>query len=350
MNNTNNTNIEEKILHSLLSEEDKNEMLAIVRGEKLPNLYSDIIAKKVFSPDEHPERLDFLLQRLMNDENIETLHSAANEGPLQNMYSKKVITDIPAWLKDHRLADLEMQVAAQEYIVNRTDIYASEMLMIQYSAEKGQKKGELNYSEVDGVIIVVLMKNSPKIFREFDSKRYIHRITVAEADSGIRFPLLRKMVFVQLDKALEEFLNEDYSKDEDFELLKMLATIADINNSKVKEATTGSTMYDNIRHEISNFSKNKEVQIMLTEEMLAEADINSMRSAAIKEGLEEGRAKGLEEGRAKGLEEGRAEGQKEVSELYAWLLGENRLEDAKRAASDENFREKLIKEHTEKKD
>lgn len=277
-------NIEEQIQTSILTTEEKNNLLAILRGELLPPLSSDAIAKKIFSPDEHPERLDFILQRVMKDSTIEVEHSASNEGILQNA---KVISDIPAWLKDHRLTDLEMQVAAQDYIFNRTDIYASEMLMIQYSSEKGQRKSEIDYSNVNGIIIVVLMKNSPKVFRDFDSNKYIHRITKAKADSGLEFNLLRQMVFVQLDKALDEFVKETYSLDEDLELLKLLAMIADVNNEKVKQAINGNKMCEDICREASIFSRDKEVQAMLLEEKMAIADWNSNRSAGRSEGREE---------------------------------------------------------------
>lgn len=95
--------------------------------------------------------------------------------------------------------------------------------MVQYSSSDGQSKSELGYSNVNGVIIIVLMVKSPKVFKEFKSNRYIHRITKATADSGMEFPMLRQIAFVQLDKALELFLSGKYNEDEDTELLKMLA-------------------------------------------------------------------------------------------------------------------------------
>ena len=58
-------------------------------GEKLANLYSDAIAKKAFSPDKHPERLDFLLQHIMNDKSLEVLHSASNESIILSLTPKK---------------------------------------------------------------------------------------------------------------------------------------------------------------------------------------------------------------------------------------------------------------------
>ena len=313
--------LSQKVRESLLSESDKNEILSVINGEKLANLYRDTIAKRVFSPDLHPDRLDFLLKRIMKDDTIETLHSASNEGILKSTYSKKIITDLPAWIRDHRRADLEVQAAAQEYIYNRADIYSSEMLMVQYSASEGVDKDEIGYGNVNGVIIVVLMVKSPKAFKDFESDRYIHRITRAVADSGMEFKMLRQMAFVQLDKALELFLSGNYNKDEDVELLKMLAMIADINNDKVIAETKDNSLFDDIREEVAECSKDKEVQAMLLEEKMAILDWEANRNDA------------------------RREGREQTNEVYAWLHNENRDDDIIKAISDGSFFEKMLKEY-----
>ena len=190
------------------------------------------------------------------------------------------------------------------------------MLMIQYSAEQGQRKDEVDYSNVSGVIIVVLMKNSPKAFKSHNSKRYIHRITKAKADSGIEFNLLRQMAFVQLDKALDEFLNGSYEPDEDVELLKLLAMIADVNNEKVKQAISKNKMFQDICNEAIMFSKEKEVQAMMLAEKLAVADWNSNRTA----------------------------GREEMNAVYAWLHKNERDDDIFKALVDATYRQKLVEE------
>ena len=335
------SDMRERITLSHISDEAKKELLAIIDREKLANLYSDAIAKKAFSPDKHPERLDFLLQHIMNDKGLEVLHSAANENTLASKYSKKVISDIPAWLKDHRRADLEIQAAAQNYIYNRADIYSSEMLMIQYSVDEGQKKSEMNYEKVKGVIIVVLMVKSPDIFEQFKSDRYIHRITKATADSGMEFPMLRQMAFVQLDKALEEYLTGTYNKDEDIELLRLLAMIADINNEKIMSDTKGEKFFDDIRKEVSEFSADKEVQAMLLEEKMVIFDMQMTK--------EEGRTEGRAEGRAEGRVEGQTEGRAEVKDVFSWLFSSGRAGDVERATKDEAFYNEVLKEYKNRK-
>lgn len=56
--------------------------------------------------------------------------------------------------------------------------------------------------------------------------------------------------------------------------------------------------------------------------------------------FEEGREAGLEQGRKLGLEQG----QKQILLLTQKLLDEGRLDDLKKASSDEQYRELLLKE------
>ena len=137
-----NGTLEKQIRDSILPAEKKEKLEAIIRGERLADLYYDAIAKRIFSPDIHPERLDFILQRIMKDKDVCTDKSASNEPYLQNFYAKKTITDIAAWLSDERALDVEIQKVAQEYIFDRTEIYSSNMLLVQYSAESGQYKSK----------------------------------------------------------------------------------------------------------------------------------------------------------------------------------------------------------------
>ncbi len=49
-----------QILQSTYSQEFKNDLLAILDGERIAPLTSDIMAKRIFSPDLHPDRFDFM--------------------------------------------------------------------------------------------------------------------------------------------------------------------------------------------------------------------------------------------------------------------------------------------------
>ena len=172
--------------------------------------------------------------------------------------------------------------------------------------------------------MIVLMVKSPRSFKEYESKRYIHRFTKAVADSGIEFRLLSQMIFVQLDKALEQYLDDSYNDDEDVELLKLFAMIADINNEKLADDIVGETFLEDIKKEVFTFTRDKEVQNMLTAEDMAVMDYNTDICMARKEGRIEGERKGRIEGERKGRIEGRIEGMKDnLHQLAQYFMTNN---------------------------
>ena len=63
-----------------------------------------------------------------------------------------------------------------------------------------------------------------------------------------------------------------------------------------------------------------------------------------RDGLEKGEIVGRREGRLEGRREGRLEGQAMISSLMERLLSAGRIEEAKRAASDPEYREQLLRE------
>ena len=101
------------------------------------------------------------------------------------------------------------------------------------------------------------------------------------------------------------------------------------------------------------FLQNDAERLAYINRELAILDYNSDHRDAFEEGKAEGRregeAKGRKEGEAKGREEGRTEGQEEANKRWSMLMqrlfGEQRYDDANKAASDADFREKLFKEY-----
>ena len=241
------------------------DLRSIFTGETLPPLYSDIIAKTIFSADIHPNRLNFLLRSIAKDDSINVEKSAGNESVKQSIHTKGMIYDVPAWLKDKRLADLGFQKAAQEFLFTRMELYASDMLLLQYTVEADQAKGELNYQNVNDVLIVVLMVDSPKAFKEFDSAsdRYIHRFVEMTADTGLTYETKAKMMYVQLDKCLEQFqrgYNGESADHHTDELQLWLSMIADVNDKSVAKAAQEDQELQCIRAEIHRMAQDKEIQ------------------------------------------------------------------------------------------
>ena len=267
----------------------------IFAGKILPPLYSDAIAKKILNADVHPDRLNFLMRSISKDQTIDVASSAGNESFKQSVNSKSMISDIPSWLRDGRLSDLEMQKIRQDFIFTRVELYASDMLLLQYAVREGEAKGDLDYENVKEAIIIVLMVESPKAFKEFDKKsdKYIHRFTRMTADTGLSYPTKAKMIYVQLDKCLEQFRAGQNSEAEDGkpdELQLWLAMIADVNDGKVSEAVEKDDELKKIRAEALNMAQDKEVQNMLIKEKYDRMDIltygnDQRREGAIKEAI-----------------------------------------------------------------
>ena len=292
----------------------------IFDGTDLPPLYSDTIAKRVFSADVHPDRLNFLLQNIAKDNTIDVRSGASNESWRQSANSKGMVSDIPSWLRDGRLSDLEIQSAAQNFIFTRIELYASSMLLLQYSVSRGETKSSLSYRNVREVLLVVLMVKSPRAFRDHDqnSDKYIHRFTTMASDTGLSYPSRAKMIYVQLDKCLAQFRNNFNAEAEDGHpdrLQKWLAMIADVNDPVIAETAADDETLTRIRTEIRSMAQDKEVQNMLTQEMFERMDWASYGEEREEEGIEKGIAKGI----AKGMEKGMEKGENKLADLLKKL-------------------------------
>ena len=281
---------------------EENSSFTTMFGDKIPPLHMDIISKKIFAPDEQPDRLEYLLRSLAKDDTIVVKSSASNEGFHKCLFSKKTITDIPAWLKDGRLSNLEVQRIAQNYIIPRGEVYTSNMILVQYSVYD-QKKTELSYLDIKSSLDVILMVNSPRVFKEeFDTQTncYIHRFSDMQSDTGVKHKSKATTIYVELDKCLQQLRlhqNAENPNNTPDELQIMLAMIANINDDIVKEYMAEYPTLKKIYEEIVVFSQDKEVQGMIIEEMLRENDyysgINEAKAEArdelIKELLADGK-------------------------------------------------------------
>ena len=212
-----------------------------------------------------------------------------------------MISDIPSWLKDGRLSDLEMQKIKQDFIFTRVELYASDMLLLQYSVSEGQAKGNLDYTNVNEALIIVLMVESPEAFRLYDEKcdKYIHRFTHMTADTGLTYPTKAKMMYVQLDKCLRQFKEGRNAEAEDNKpdnLQLWLSMFADINDETVVKAAQEDSNLRKIREEAFNMAQDKEVQNMLIQEKYDRMDIltygNDMRKTGARSQMEQD-AKGM---------------------------------------------------------
>ena len=110
--------------------------LAIREVKELIPLTKDFVYKKIFSASTHPKRYEFLMQHITGDSSIEVLSAAANELPAYWINAKKMILDEPVHCKNQGLANIEMQVKAQNYTGARSYLYMAGMSMLQYSVKR----------------------------------------------------------------------------------------------------------------------------------------------------------------------------------------------------------------------
>ena len=292
------------------------EIKAIEKGEKLPDLYSDYAFKKEFDADLHRDRLTKLLQMIFGF-SLEVVSSLKNETVLTTIYSKKSILDILAKLSNNAVSNVEMQVVAQEFITKRIDVYCSDVILMQYSIQEGQKKQDFDINKIEKTYVAVLMKESPALFK--DSKSYIHR-KLSITDTGIELPSLEEVVYIELDKCLEQFKDGliDTSQEE---LATWLSAIADVNDSFVKSKMSGLKDMEAIQKDLKNMRLNKEEMVA----MLGEKYEQAVRYSE--------------------LNEAKRKGEANVKKLMSMLLRDNRNDDLVRAMDDEAFCMELYKEY-----
>jgi hypothetical protein len=320
-----------EILFDHLSEEDKIDYREIVSGNRTPSLMSDIIAKKIFDIKEHKERLEFLFREITGDEDIVFEGPAENEGYVISVDSKKMIFDKTGKTKDKRLAAIEFQISAQEFYLKRGEIYGSDLLLIQYSVSNGEKKKSLDYDSVNGVILVFLLKNSPKELKNHETDRYIHRFNKHVADSGLTYTPLVQIVYVQLDKCFEQF-KQGVDGENNPKLQLMLSMLMDSNDELVVSKAREEKMFAEMLDEANKMVESREVQTMLLAEKYADADLNAVKSYERNEGRNEGR------------DEGRDEGEDKLGKLIVQLVSLERYDDVKKASVDKNARKKFYNE------
>lgn len=211
------------------------------------------------------------MRNIAKDPSIEVASGAGNESFKQSLHAKSMISDIPSWLRDGRAGNVEIQKVKQDFIFTRVELYASDMLLLQYSVTEGRAKSELDYLNVKEAILIVLMVESPKAFKEFDEKceKYIHRFTEMKADTGLSYSMKAKIIYVQLDKCLEQYRRNFSGETEDGKpdvLQLWLSMIADVNDEKVKLASEEDETLVSIRKEAFYMAQDKEVQNMLIQE------------------------------------------------------------------------------------
>lgn len=157
---------------------------------------------------------------------------------------------------------------------------------------EGEKKFDMDFSEIPMTYGVVFMKESPSLFK--NSESFIH-YKKDVTDTGIALPMLAKIVYIELDKCLY-MLQENTCPEKYKELGFWLAFMADVNSEYAINLAKTREEFGAIRQELYSMSKNREEMLG----MLADKYGEAIRYSEMQEAKRKGRAEGIAEGIAEG--------------------------------------------------
>ncbi|MFI3173498.1 MAG: PD-(D/E)XK nuclease family transposase, partial [Eubacteriales bacterium] len=203
----------------------RDEMKDIEEGKALPLLTFDAVFKKVFDPDVHQERVTKLFQYVFEVTDQKIISSLKTEHAKPLLFSKKTVNDLNARITDESILNMEMQVKAQEFIVNRINVYEADLNILQYSVAFNQKKKEFTFEDIRHTYMIVLMKESPSVFK--GNKYFIHK-KLEITDTGIELKRLSTVIYIELDKCLRYVREHGYLEGKE-ELCQYLIAMADTN-------------------------------------------------------------------------------------------------------------------------
>ena len=118
------------------------------------------------------------------------------------------------------------------------------------------------------------------------------------ADTGLSYPTKAKMIYVQLDKCLEQFRQGYNAEAEDGkpdDLQLWLAMIADVNDGKVSREAEKDAQLRSIRLEAAGMGQEREVQNMLIQEKYDRMDWMTYGNEQRREGVSTGKILGAVE-------------------------------------------------------
>lgn len=156
----------------------------------------DPFFQNLFDPAMHPGRLDKLLSCIMRQA-VRVREVLPRERKRLSEASSLLIMDILVELTDGSLVSVEMQRVGYDFPVERCFCYAADLLVRQYDLVKKQKGKKFSYRHMQPVYVIVLMDNSPGVFRQLPGQ-YIHRSHFSFG-TGLRLRSLTNFIYIPLD-------------------------------------------------------------------------------------------------------------------------------------------------------
>ena len=169
----------------------------------LPFTY-DPFFKKIFHPDNHPERLSRLISALIK-RNVKVRGILPGEDSMMDGESL-LILDILVELEDGFLSNIEIQKCPYAFPAERMSCYSSDLVMREYTRIKGRLGKNFTYRDMKKVYTIVLFEESTGAFH-MEPSCYIHYGSV-KFNTGLELELLQEYCLI----ALDEFRKYPYPK------------------------------------------------------------------------------------------------------------------------------------------
>ena len=178
-----------------LSESAKKMLKSIDAGERTPNLLRDIMFKSVFNPEIHPDWLSKLVGAILGKD-VHIIRMLPVEGIYISEFSKGVLFDMMVEFESGEIAIVEVQKRGNEMPSERPVVYSANAVVRQHSILKGQKKGDVDYSDIHPVYTIVLMEESTEKFKAFKA---FHHHFEQKSDTGLDLELIQYYDYICLD-------------------------------------------------------------------------------------------------------------------------------------------------------
>ncbi len=185
--------------------DDREKILLFLEGRQGLQILSDKFFRKVFRPDDFPERIESLISEVLG-EPVKIVQILSREGTVISESGSQVIMDIVVKTESGAIVNVEMQRIGYYFPGERSSCYTSDLIMRQYSAVRAKKGPDFSYSDLKPVTLIVIMEKSTKEFAGV-APEYIHR-KITTYSSGINVANLDNVVYISLDT----FKNRGYNK------------------------------------------------------------------------------------------------------------------------------------------
>ncbi len=176
--------------------DDREKILLFLEGRQGLQILSDKFFRKVFRPDDFPERIESLISEVLG-ESVKIVQILSREGTVISESGSQVIMDIVVKTESGAIVNVEMQRIGYYFPGERSSCYTSDLIMRQYSAVRAEKGPDFSYSDLKPVTLIVIMEKSTKEFISA-APEYIHR-KITTYSSGINVANLDNVVYISLD-------------------------------------------------------------------------------------------------------------------------------------------------------